>query len=302
MTEHNGKPGLPAEPKAPMEGPAGNGNADPKKELLEQVKKLVPIILGLSGNDPRAMKDRLLDQAKKLVKNPAQFSGDFWDTLFGTGADGISREDDAEKKGTIAFAMELPEPVRMPRAYSVAYRRFNEKKNEVVTMLERDGDGNIRYSDAGKACVFVRTEGGFRKYPAADGENEFGEWDGVLLSARSVRSLTEPFWKCADQTFIKWLGVEFTEKKEYLGRPCGLYHAKPGTITFTYHCDMIIDDETGICLYYTANKLLKGAVFSETEDNRVRIGIGDYAIGGNEQDFFCESFETENVSFSIPEV
>ena len=302
MTEHNEKPGLPDEPKATPEESAGSGNADPKKDLLDQLKKMVPIILGLSGNDPHAMKDQLFDQAKKLAMNPAQFSGDFLDSIFGTGADGISREDDVEKKGTIDFAMELPEPVRMPEAYSVAYRRFDKKKNEVVTMLERDRDGNIRYLDAGKAWVFVRTEGGFRKYPVTDGENEFGQWNGVLLSARSVRSLTEPFWKCADQTFIKWLGVELTEKKEYLGRPCSLYHAKPGAITFTYHCDMIIDDETGICLCYTANKLLKGAVFSETEDNRVRIDIGDYTIGSNEQDFYCESFETENISFSIPEV
>ena len=123
-----------------------------------------------------------------------------------------------------------------------------------------------------------------------------------MLSARSVRRLTDHFWNCADQTFIKWLGVERKEDTVYLERPCGLYHAHPGTITFTYHCDMVIDDETGICLCYTANELLKGAVFNIAEDDRISIGIGDYNIGGAEMNFYCAKFETEGIAFDIPAV
>lgn len=130
--------------------------------------------------------------------------------------------------------------------------------------------------------------------------NNYVQWDGVLLSARSVRRFTDHFWNIADQRFIKWLGAELTEETEYLGRPCGLYHAQPGIITFTYHCDMIIDDETGICLGYTANELLKGAVFGRNGDGRIRISIGDYDIGGTEMNFYCTEFETENISFDIP--
>ena len=300
MSGSNEKPALPEDVNAPKEAPAEK--TAPIKDLLAQLKKMVPLVSGLSGNDPRVMKERFLDQAKKLINKPGQYSEDLWDSLFGTGADGISREDDAEKKGKIDFAMELPDPVRMPDVYSVVYHRLDNRKKEVVTLLERDEKGNIHYLDAGKESVFVRTEGGFCRVPVLPGQKGFGKWDGVLLSARSVRRLTEHFWDCADQTFIKWLGVELKEKKVCLGRPCGLYHAQPGTITFTYQCDMLIDDETGICLCYTADKLLKGAVFSNTEDKRLSIGIGDYNIGGKETDFYCERFDTENISFDIPAV
>ena len=304
MSELDGKQVLPEELKpsqaAPVEG--GDDKADLKRHLLAQVKKMIPVFFGLSGNDPNVLKERLLSQVGRFVNNPGQFSEDFWDSLFGTGADGISRGDDAEKKGKIDFTMGLPDPVRMPAAYSVAYHRLDEKKKDVVTLLERDGQGNIHYLDAGKEVVFVKTEAGFRRYPVLAERGEFGKWDGVLLSARSVRRLTDHFWNCADQTFIKWLGVERTEDTEYLARPCGLYHAQPGTITFTYQCDMVIDDETGICLCYTANEILKGAVFNITEGDKISIGIGDYNIGGAEMNFYCSKFETESIAFDIPDV
>ena len=136
--------------------------------------------------------------------------------------------------------MELPDPVKMPAAYSVTYQRLDKKKNEITTLLERDEDGIIHYRDGENECVFVKTDEGFRMYPILPDGDGFGEWDGVLLSARSVRSLTDNFWNCADQTFIKWLGTELTEETEYLGRPCGLYHAQPGTVIFTYNCDMVM--------------------------------------------------------------
>lgn len=302
MSDLNGKPVLPDEPEAARAIPAGSDRerAELKKNLLSQVKKMIPVVLGLSKGDPNACKERLLNHARKLIGNPGQFSEDFWDSLFGTGADGISREADAEKQGKIDFTMDLPDPVRMPAVYSVAYQRPDGGKKEVLILLERDGDGNIHYLDAGKEDVFVRTAEGFRRYPVPAGQKGFGQWDGVLLSARSVRRLTDRFWNMADQTFIKWLGVERVEETEYLGRPCGLYHASPGTITFTYQCDMIIDDETGVCLGYTANELLKGAVLGKNEDGRIRIGIGDYNIGGAEMDFCCTKFGTENISFDIP--
>ncbi len=298
MTGRTGSPGLPDDTKAPAE----DGSAAPKNDLLAQVKKMIPVAFGLSGNDPRALKEQLPGLVKKLIKNPGQVSEDFLDSLFGTGADGISRENDTERTGKIDFAMDLPDPVRMPGVYSVVYHRHDDKKKEVVTTLERDRDGNIRYLDDGKECVFVRTDGGFRRVPVLPGQKGFGRWDGVLLSARSVRRLTDHFWNCADQTFIKWLGMELTEKTEYLGRQCGLYHAQPGTITFTYHCDMVIDDETGICLCYTANELLKSAVFNKTADGRISVGIGDRNIGGAEMDFRCTKFDTENISFDVPAV
>ena len=304
MSELNGKQIMPEELKASQAVPVQNSEnkADLMKDLLAQMKKMIPIIFGLTGGDPNALKERLLTQARNLVKNPGQFSEDFWDSLFGTGADGISRECDTQTKGKIDFTLELPEPVKMPAAYSVAYHRLDEKKKDVVTLLERDAQGNIHYLDAGKEFVFVRTEAGFRKYPVLPEQAGFGKWDGVLLSARSVRRLTDHFWNCADQTFIKWLGVERKEDTAYLERPCGLYHAHPGTITFTYHCDMVIDDETGICLCYTANELLKGAVFNITEDDRISIGIDDYNIGGAEMNFYCVKFETEGIAFDIPTV
>lgn len=304
MPELDGKQALPEELKTsqPVPAQSDEDRADLKKNLLAQVKKMIPIIFGLSGGDPNVLKERLLAQVSNLVKNPGQFSEDFWDSLFGTGADGISREDDVQKKGKIDFTLELPAPVNMPDAYSVAYHRRNEKKEDVVTLLERDAQGNIHYLDAGKEVVFVKMEAGFRRYPVLAEQAGFGKWDGVMLSARSVRRLTDHFWNCADQTFIKWLGVERKEDTAYLERHCGLYHAHPGTITFTYHCDMVIDDETGICLCYTANELLKGAVFNITEDDRISIGIGDYNIGGDEMSFYCAKFETEGIAFDIPDV
>jgi len=302
MSEQNGKPVLPDSPEASQAIPAGSAEerAELKKNLLVQVKKIMPVVFGLSKADPVTCKEQILQQARKLIKTPGQFSEDFWDSLFGTGADGISREEDAEKQGKIDFSMDLPDPVRMPAAYSVAYHRLDDHKKDVIILLERDEEGNLHYLDAGKEEVFVRTEDGFRKYPVLGEQKGFGKWDGVLLSARSVRRLTDHFWNIADQRFIKWLGAELTEETEYLGRPCGLYHAQPGIITFTYHCDMIIDDETGICLGYTANELLKGAVFGRNGDGRIRISIGDYNIGGAEMNFYCTEFETENISFDIP--
>ena len=304
MSELDEKQVLQEKPKASQAALAETGvdKADQKKDLLAQVKKMIPIIFGLSGDDPNVLKEKLLAQVRSLVKNPGQFSEDFWDSLFGTGADGISREEDAEKKGKIDFTMELPDPVKMPPVYSIAYHRLDEKKKDVVTLLERDAQGNIHYLDAGKEVVFVRTEAGFRKYPVLAEQAGFGKWDGVMLSARSVRSLTDHFWNCADQTFIKWLGVERMEDTEYLARRCGLYHAQPGTLTFTYHCDMVIDEETGICLCYTAKEILKEAVFNITEDDRISIGIGDRNIGGDEMNFYCAKFETEGVAFDIPDV
>ena len=304
MSEIHEKPVLPDERKATHEIPAGNAEerADLRKNLLAQVKKMVPVVFSLSRADPNTCKERIMNQAKKLVKNPGQFSEDFWDSLFGTGADGISAEDTAERTGKIDFKIDLPDPVRMPAAYSVSYHRPDVRNKDAVILLERDEEGNIHYLDAGKEAVFVRSGDGFRRYPMTAGQKGFGKWDGVLHSARSVRRLTDHFWNCADQTFIKWLGVEFTEETEYLGRHCGLYHAQPGTMTFTYHCDMVIDDETGICLCYSANELLKGAVFNKTEDEKIRIGIGDYSIGGAEMNFYCTKFETENISFAVPAV
>ena len=272
-----------------------------EQQLLEQVKKMLPIILGMAGDDPVSSKEWILAQVRKIVKNPDQYSEDFWDSVFGTGADGISAEGDSEEKGTVNFVMELPDPVTMPDTYSIAYQRLDKKKKEITTILERDENGNIHYVDGKNEMVFVKTDEGFRMYPVQADQDGFGEWDGVLLSARSVREKTAPFWDCADQTFIKWLGAEFTEETEYLGRPCGLYHAQPGTITFTYQCDMVIDNETGVCLCYTADELLKGAVYKITEDNTIEIDIGDYDIGGEEMNFFCTAFETENVSFEVPE-
>ena len=294
-----------------MEQEAGPKQQDPDQEEspeaeeeqpLKQVTKILPLILGLAGDDPASKKEWIAKQVKRFVKNPGQYSEDFWDSLFGTGADGISKESDSEEKGKVEFVMDLPDPVRMPDTYSVAYHRLDKKKNEVITILERDADGNIHYLDGENETVFVKTEEGFRMYPVLADRTGFGKWDGTLLSARSVREKTAPFWNCADQTFIKWLGVTLTEETEYLGRPCGLYHAEPGAITFTYKCDMVIDDETGICLCYTADELLKGAVFNVTDDDRVQIDIGDYHIGGDEMNFFCTAFETENISFEVPEV
>lgn len=300
MPGSNEKPFLPEELKA--SGDTLKKESEAKKDFLAQVKKMLPVVLGVSGADPIAGRDRLLEQIKKLVKNPGSFSGDLLDSLFGTGADGISMEDAAEKQGRIDFAMELPEPVRMPACYSVTYHRHDENKNDVVTSLERDGKGNIRYIDAGQERVFVRTGDSFRAFPVLPGNKGFGKWDGVLLSARSVRKLTERFWNCADQTFIKWIGAERTEDTEYLGRRCGLYRAQSGTLNFSYRCDMVVDDETGICLCRASDKVLKGAVFNETEEGRIRVGIGDYSLGGADMDFHCTKFETENISFRIPSV
>ena len=276
--------------------------AEVRQQLLEDAKKMLRIVLGLTGNDPLSDRQWIYEQLRNILKNPGQYSEDFWDSLFGTGADGISLEEDAEEKGKIEFVMALPDPVRMPATYSVAYHRLENGKKEVTTLLERDAEGNIHYLDGDREQVFLRVENGFRMYPVLADQAGFGAWDGVVLSARSVREKTEHFWNCADQTFIRWLGADITEATEYLGRPCSLYHAEPGAITFTYQCDMVIDDETGICLCYTADELLKGAIYRITEDERIEIDIGDYDIGGDEMNFFCTRFQTEEVSFPLPPV
>ena len=271
-----------------------------EQSLFGQLKKVLPVLLGVTGDDPQSRREWAAKEMIKIAKNPKQYLEDFLDSLFGTGADGISLDPGAEKEGKVKFVMELPEPVRMPAVYSIAYRRLDNQGSEVTTLLERDADGNIHYVDGDEELVFLRTDKGFRMYPVPAGADGFGEWDGILLSARSVRERTAPFWNCADQTFMKWLGATLTEKTQYLGRPCGLYHAAPGALTFTYNCDMAIDDETGVCLSYAADELLKGAVYTITKDNTIEIDIEDYDIGGEEMNFFCTTFETEDVSFAVP--
>lgn len=231
-------------------------------------------------------------------QGPRQHTVDFWDGVFGTWGDGISLADDPVDDGLVVFGMELPDPVSMPETYSVSYTRQDKEEQEVITTLERDAAGNIHYVDGDKEQVFVRTGNRYRGYTVSDGR--FIPWSDVSLSARTVRQETAPFWNCADQTFMKWLGMDVMGETEYLGRSGSLCHAEPGTITFTYKSDMIMDDETGICLTYSADELLKGAALSVTEDNKIRIDIKDYDIGGEEMNFSCTRFETENISFVLP--
>ncbi len=238
------------------------------------------------------------DRAQQSRQGPRQYTVDFWDGLFGTWGDGISLADDPVNDGLVIFVMELPDPVSMPETYSVSYKRLDKGDQEVITMLERDSAGNIHYIDGDNEHVFVRTGGRYRGYTISDGG--FVPWNETSLSARTVRQQTAPFWNCADQTFIKWLGMDVTGETEYLGRAGSLCSSESGTITFTYLADMIIDDETGVCLFYSADELLRGATFSVTEDNKIQIDIGQYDIGGDEMNFNCIRFETENVSFALP--
>ena len=273
--------------------------AESAQQILEQAKDVNGLDLGVDVTDVDSDGQWIADQVRRIAENPGQYNEDFWNMLFGTGAAGISPQGDVGEKGAVEFAMELPAPVDMPETYSISYVRL-DNGNEVTTTLERDAEGNIHFVDGKTDQVFVRTEEGYCMYPYDQESGTFGEWDGIVLSARSVREKTSAFWNCADQTFIKWLGTEFVEATEFLGRPCGLYHAEPGTITFTYKVDMFFDDETGICLCYAADELLKGAVFSNTEDTPVVIDIGEYDIGGDEMAFSCVCFETEAVSFALP--
>ncbi len=238
------------------------------------------------------------DQAQQSGQGPRQYAVDFWDGLFGTWGDGISLADDPVDDGLVIFVMDLPDPVSMPNTYSVSYKRLDKGEQEVITTLERDGGGNIHYIDGDNEQVFVRTEGRYRGYTISD--DGFVPWNETSLSARTVRQETAPFWNCADQTFIKWLGMDVLGETEYLGRSGSHCYSESGTITFTYLADMIIDDETGVCLFYSADELLKGATFSVTEDNKIQIDIGQYDIGGDEMNFNCIRFETENVSFALP--
>ena len=128
------------------------------EKLLAQVKEILPIILGMNGDDPLSNKERIAVQVKRFVKKPGQVLGDFWDSVFGTGADGISKESVPEKKGKVNFVMSLPDPVKMPDAYSVSYHRLDKKKKEVITLLERDSDGNIHFVDGKTEQVFVKTD------------------------------------------------------------------------------------------------------------------------------------------------
>ena len=265
----------------------------------DQVITLARLALGM---DEKGENDAqwVTKQVAKFLQNPAQYNEDSWDGIFGTWADGISLPGDPVNDGRVIFVMELPAPVAMPETYSVSYTRRNKEEQEVTTTLERDADGNIHYIDGDTEEVFVRKDGKYRRYAVAADGNSFGKWDGVTLSARSVRQMTSAFWDCADQTFIKWLGMTFVEATEYLGRPCSLCHAEPGTITFSYQGDMIMDDETGICLSYTADELMRGPIYTITEDKKIEIDIGQYDIGGDEMNFSCTRFESENISFPVP--
>ena len=275
------------------------GLAESAQQILEQAKGVNGLDLGVDVTDVDSDGQWIADQIQRMTENPGQYNEDFWNSLFGTGGNGISAEGDTGKKGAVEFVMPLPGPVSMPETYSISYLRL-DKGEEVSTTLARDAAGNIYFSDGDSEQVFVRGEDGYRMFPYSAETGSFGEWDGIVLSARSVREKTSPFWNCADQTFIKWLGTDFVESTEFLDRPCGLYHAEPGTLTFTYKCDLILDDETGICLCYAADELLKGAKFSSTEETPVVIDIGDYDIGGDEMAFSCVRFETENISFPLP--
>ena len=311
-----------------QEQPAGEDGAEGKtgwKSFFSRMKDRIPdavaqapaALSSLSGKVQQAIdpvKERLdpiLTSLKDKVDNiglpsrdnqaqqgPRQYTVDFWDGVFGTWGDGISLPDDPVNDGLVVFGMELPDPVSMPETYSVSYTHQDKEEQEVITTLERDAAGNIHYVDGDNEQVFVRIGNRYRGYTVSDGI--FMPWGNASLSARVVRQQTAPFWNCADQTFMKWLGMDVLEETEYLGRPGNLCHAEPGTITFTYVSDMIIDQNTGVCLSYSADELLKGATFSVTEDQRILIDIKDYDIGGEEMNFNCTRFETENVSFALP--
>ena len=81
MSELENKQALPEKLKASQAVPAQSDEdmADLKKNLLAQVKKMAPIIFGLSPNDPNVWKQQILDQVKRLIKNPGQYSVYFWD-------------------------------------------------------------------------------------------------------------------------------------------------------------------------------------------------------------------------------
>ena len=263
----------------------------------EEAETLIRLALGM---DPSGKKDItwITAQIPQYMQNPEQYKQDLWDGIFGTWADGISLAGDPKDDGRVVFVMELPAPVAMPDAYSVSYARKGENGQEFTTTLERDADGNIHYIDGDTELVYVRTEGKYRRYAVTAGG--FGKGDGVLLSARSVRKQTKAFWNCADQTFLKWQGMDFIGETEYLGRAGSKWHAEPGTITFSYQGELIFDTETGICLDYAADELIRGAVFTVTDEGKILIDIAPYDIGGDEMSFRCTRFETENVSFGIP--
>jgi hypothetical protein len=149
MPELDGKQALPEELKTsqPVPAQSDEDRADLRKNLLAQLKKMVPIIFGLSGSDPNAVKEKLLAQVGSLVKNPGQFSEDFLDSLFGTGADGISREDDVEKKGKIDFTLELPEPVRMVRIHPFSYQMFEDEELKTADLYIVPDSQSAQYQD-----------------------------------------------------------------------------------------------------------------------------------------------------------
>ncbi len=273
--------------------------AETAQKILDQSKETNGFDVGVDVTDIDSDGQWIADQVQKMIENPGQYNEDFWNLLFGTGADGISPQGDSGENGVVKLEMGLPDPVAMPETYSISYLRF-DKGNEVTTTLERDAGGNLHFSDGDTEQIFIRAEGGYRMYPYDPSSGSFGEWDGVLLSARSVREKTSPFWDCADQTYLKWIGTEFVEATEFLGRPCGIYHTEPGAIVFTYKCDLFFDDETGICLCYAADELVKKAVISTTEDTPVVINIQEHDIGGDEKAFACIRFETDHISFALP--
>ena len=54
-------------------------------------------------------REQLMDQVKRLVKHPGQVSEDFLDSLFGTGADGITVFETGQQKAYEVHVLQAPE-------------------------------------------------------------------------------------------------------------------------------------------------------------------------------------------------
>ena len=87
MSEHHEEMIHPEEKAISRGIPAGNDEerAELGRNMLAQLKRMIPVLFGLSNSDPNTIKEKLLQEAMKLIQNPGQFSEDFWDSLFGTG-------------------------------------------------------------------------------------------------------------------------------------------------------------------------------------------------------------------------
>ena len=179
--------------------------------------------------------------------------------------------------GALDFAKQIRESVAYPSEYLIEYQITNE--DGTVTSISKgvDAYGNCYYKDSSAEYIFVKKNVAYEEYQCID-----GTWikTGNQYTEAKVNELTENFDTYAEKSREKFNG-QYQElgQKTHLGKVCTEYTLKLKIGTFEQTYDMLIENETGICLKYSGISTVSSF---ETQ----KVG------------FECVKFETKDLNLS----